>query len=923
MKDYITMLKKFVKAYKYILLISLFTSYSFGADHAALVVSPDGPIATLEAARLEVRKLKKQQPGQPIEVLIKGGTYALRETVVFSPEDSGTEEAPVVYKAFPGEKPVFTGGVKIENWKKVETDPEGVSNEARGNLWVAKIPKHDDQEWYIRTLYDGETLLKRASAKLGRRKPDQPRPFDYNTHGIGIFRDKPLEFEGPLLKPFDRHICFRDNDLRDWENLYDIEMVLIDRPWLSNIIPLQRVDVKNKVAYLSVDPTYQPNDTRSYWIENAIDYLDEPGEWVVNTKKGKIYMWPEEDISEMNVIAPLVQEFIRVEGMEEGPFVRHIHFEGLTFMHGLRDTLVEGDKGLQHDWEMYDKGNAVIRFRFAEDCKFNSNVIKSSSGTGIRLDLHCQRIEIASNHLKYLGGGGIVLSGYGPGTKDVNKNNVVHDNYIHHIGELLWHSAGIFITQSGNNEITHNTIRDLPYNGIVVCGWRTQEFYLVKRIPFRRAWMSSIRVEECMPYILKGLESDKQFSIDHFLPLLHARENKIIMNDISRVLLKLHDGNAIYFSADGGNTLVERNYMHQNYGTAGALRLDADPTFTIIRDNVITESERGLCLKGPVDLINNFIFTETFLRGHSKPGWLGGTKKALPKRNIFMPPASSTSINGLYLTDKRATNRPFYKNLPKMENSIYFTKHTRHPYVPKTELGTDLFSGQPVDPGKDPVKLLYADPMFDEESMKLGLYRFKEGSPAEKLGIQPIDLREVGSSLAQKDFSGLDAKALAAGPRVLFDFANGTPFDQAAIDAQMTVDDVTMTTVDIIDSDGVTEGSTTTIHAGMNALGIVSASGKGDHESFDVGEAWVVQFDTNITSMEISFAGLDNQDVNVFTLSYRDGADDFSTKISGSNTRDGSYILKQSIPAGTSIRIELTAGNISRIQSISVTTATH
>ncbi len=55
MKDYITMLKKFVKAYKYILLISLFTSYSFGADHAALVVSPDGPIATLEAARLERR----------------------------------------------------------------------------------------------------------------------------------------------------------------------------------------------------------------------------------------------------------------------------------------------------------------------------------------------------------------------------------------------------------------------------------------------------------------------------------------------------------------------------------------------------------------------------------------------------------------------------------------------------------------------------------------------------------------------------------------------------------------------------------------------------------------------------------------------------------------------------------------------------
>ena len=62
--------------------------------------------------------------------------------------------------------------------------------------------------------------------------------------------------------------------------------------------------------------------------------------------------------------------------------------------------------------------------------------------------------------------------------------------------------------------------------------------------------------------------------------------------------------------------------------------------------------------------------------------------------------------------------------------------------------GSDLFTGQPVTPGKDPVKLLYADPMFDEEAMMEGLYRFKKDSPAEKLGIKTIDLREVGSSLA-------------------------------------------------------------------------------------------------------------------------------------------------------------------------------
>ena len=262
--------------------------------------------------------------------------------------------------------------------------------------------------------------------------------------------------------------------------------------------------------------------------------------------------------------------------------------------------------------------------------------------------------------------------------------------------------------------------------------------------------MSSIRFEECEPYIKKAQAARFKNSLSHFLPLLHARENKIIMNDISRTLLKLHDGNAVYFSAMGVDNWVERNYLHQNHDTAGALRLDDNPSFTIIRENVITQSEHGFGLKGPADLANNFVFTETFLRGRSLPGWLGGTKQVKPKRNIFMPPASSKATSGLYLTDKRATERPFFENLPLTESSIYFTENKSKAYQPKTKLGDDLYTSKPAN---DSVKLLYTDPLFDKEAMKTGLFRFQEGSPAEKLGIKPIDLRKVGSSLAPSSFS--------------------------------------------------------------------------------------------------------------------------------------------------------------------------
>ena len=118
-------------------------------------------------------------------------------------------------------------------------------------------------------------------------------------------------------------------------------------------------------------------------------------------------------------------------------------------------------------------------------------------------------------------------------------------------------------------------------------------------------------------------------------------------------------------------------------------------------------------------------------------------------RNIFWPSVEPREENsGYYLSGKGKTDVPFHEKLRLMDNSIYFTRNTEKNFVPKAELGVDLRTGKKVIPGVDPVKLLYADPMFDEAAMKQKIFRFLPGSPAEKLGIEPIDLSEVGSSLA-------------------------------------------------------------------------------------------------------------------------------------------------------------------------------
>ena len=105
------------------LLIALLLALPAWLHAAEFYVAPTGndanpgteaqPFATLERARDAVRKLKAQSSTLKIEVTVRGGTYELRETLKLDAADSGTETAPVVWRAYPDEKPILTGGGKI------------------------------------------------------------------------------------------------------------------------------------------------------------------------------------------------------------------------------------------------------------------------------------------------------------------------------------------------------------------------------------------------------------------------------------------------------------------------------------------------------------------------------------------------------------------------------------------------------------------------------------------------------------------------------------------------------------------------------------------------------------------------------------------------------------------------------------------
>jgi hypothetical protein len=632
---------------------------------------------------------------------------------------------------------VFTGGKKLEGWQKLRDDPARVSKEAQGRLWYCDIPKALRGEWRITSLYNDTQLMTRArSPKFKTSSKQVLDPLNKQGKELRNYFD----YEGEPFT-FSRDLRFQGDDLKDWKTPYDIEILVSpNKRWLINLLPLERIDVENKTAYFAVDATYGLHAGNDYYVENALEYLDEPGEWAFNSTEGRLYLWPPFPLEEADLRAPYLQEFIRVEGIEDQTPVRHIHFGGLTFRHGLRDTWVEGDIGLQHDWEMYDKGNAILRFRHAEQSSVVGCTFEASSGTGVRLDLHAQQVKVADSVFADIGGTGILLSGYGPGTKDVNRLNTVTNNYLHHIGTIYRHSPAIFIAQSGHNLIRHNTIHDLPYNGMVVSGCRPHELVMAEALQNRRAWIGSIRLDEVKPYIQDitptMLLDWLNFDVSLIEPLLHARENRIEYNEFYRTMLELHDGNGLYFSAMGKNNRAVRNYFHDIHRSNGFFRLDDVSGYTIITHNVGERGSNLMQIKGPGDIRNNFgIDTEKFI----KRRW---SHTEIEKFILYNTPQGKEHFNQYDRFQKKGI-RTIYDYFDRISNSLVYDENPPAGIEP----GTDLVA--PERRGGAAVGMLFVDPLLDEEAMKNHVFRFRPGSPAIELGIEAIDLSKVGSSLVE------------------------------------------------------------------------------------------------------------------------------------------------------------------------------
>jgi hypothetical protein len=677
-----------------------------GRLQAANADGTDGPFATVARARDAVRDLKQKQPAEDILVQIRGGWYTLNETLVFGVEDSGEGDATVTYAAYPDETPVFSSGKKIDNWELVTEPLPGLPEVAQGEVWVADMP----EQFY--TLYDSEGMLPRARSE-------------------GFI---------PLEKSSKDQLRFPAGKLKNWSNLDDVEIVI--RPhhaWVLNILPLASVNEKKNVAQTKIKASYSMGplhflgELDSCWVENVFEALDEPGEWVLNTKEQKLYLWPR---GKSPVLYPQLQELVRVEGDvdKEGPTdvpVRNLQFKGLTFMHGDRYSINEDDIGLQHDWDLYDKANALLRFRGAENCLVEGNHFTDTGSGAIRFDLYAQNNKVIGNRIEKTGGTGVLFCGYGPGTKDVNHSNLIYNNHIQRTGQIYAHSPGVFLWQSGENRVANNLIHDNPYAGIIVAGVITDFF---RR--WSREMAPSVRWHE-----VAGQRGER--TLDEIRPYLHSHDNQIEYNEIHHVMQQLADGNAIYIRGSGPNNVIRGNYIHHllaNTVMQSAIRTDGGQKDTLITENIIYKCvSQGMQVKLNNKAINNYIID--VIPGHHKgephrPSYFklyeGPMTGGAYQRNILY---DSNNDKPRYYEEGRNFRVPIgaFAKDADTDYNIYYSAAT--PAISQSVLKKKQQEG--VD-----AHSLSTDPLFVD--LENGDFRLRDDSPALALGIRSLDVSKAG-----------------------------------------------------------------------------------------------------------------------------------------------------------------------------------
>lgn len=380
-------------------------------------------------------------------LLVRDGVYKLDAPVVIGP-DVTTPKSHLKIAAFPGARPVFSGGTRVQ-WRVGEANGRtewtaelGVAGKDLRELWIdgarrtlARHPDHGTLAVESVPTADGEW-----------------------THGNFGFRCKPGELDPSAVGG---------------------DLVVMCR-WVESHLPITAFDTATNTITTSKRSVFRLDSGDPWYAEGAAAFLDQPGEFCVDRTTGRLRYLPKpgEDPAKVQAFVPRLAQLLRLAGVpEQGRFVDNVTFEGLAFEHA--EWWFPAD--FRSNWPSPDAGGfaqaailvpAAISATGARNCTFDGCEIAHVGTYGVELDRGCAGNTFSHCRIHDLGAGGIKLgeTAIRKDAGDATAGNLIADCEVGDGGHLFHSAIGVWIGQSPGNQIVHNEIHDFLYSGISI-GW--------------------------------------------------------------------------------------------------------------------------------------------------------------------------------------------------------------------------------------------------------------------------------------------------------------------------------------------------------------------------------------------------------------------------------------------------------------------
>lgn len=543
------------------------------------------PKATLTSALRQAREWRRTEDNRiqgGITIYMEGGTYAFHEPVFIRPEDSGTKESPTVIRSVGDEKVILSGGISINGWKK------------QGKVWVADVPAFNGRPLDFRQLWVNGKKAVRARDVEDFEKMNRICSVDEKNEILyvpAVSIRRLIDNKGNLKAKYAEMVlhqmwCVANLRIRSVEVQGDSAAIRFHQP-----------ESRIQFEHPWPRPMVTTNGHNSaFYLTNARELQDVPGEWYHDIDARKVYYYPREGekMQEAEVIVPAVETLVRVEGTLDRP-VCHIRFEKITFSYTtwMRPSekghvplqagmyLTDGyriDPKMQRNYLNHPLDNqgwlgrpaAAVRVVAAKQIDFERCRFEHLGSTGLDYEEAVQGGVVRGCLFRDIAGNGLLVGSFSPAAhethlpydpadrREVCTQQQINNCYFTEIGNEDWGCLAIAAGYVGDVNIEHNEISEVPYSGISL-GW---------------GWTQTVN---CM------------------------RNNRVHANLIHHYAKHMYDVAGIYTLGSQPKSYVTENCVHSIYKPGYVhdpnhwfyLYTDEGSSFITVRDNW-TEGEKYL-----------------------------------------------------------------------------------------------------------------------------------------------------------------------------------------------------------------------------------------------------------------------------------------------------------------------------------------